>query len=197
MQTQKKPSLHHLIAFITALGSNMKHLPLVGIFFLIGCSSNETPKDKNTQVPLRIHAAANMNQGTHKKPLAQVIKIYHLRATERFEQTPFDSFLDDAQELRALGSDLVSVREMLLLPEQHYELNEKLENGAAYIGIVAFFREPAERRWRFAYEANASALTGITLGVHACALTSTQGALINTAAGATDTLATVKCQSKR
>ncbi|KRP45759.1 hypothetical protein TU73_11510 [Pseudomonas libanensis] len=161
----------------------------------MGCSSNETQEDKPPLIPLRIHAAANMNQGTHKKPLAQVIKIYHLRATERFEQTSFDSFLDDTQELRALGSDLVNSREMLLLPEQHYELNEKLENGAAYIGIVAFFREPAERRWRFAYDANASAPTGITVGVHACALTSTQGALISTTTGATDTLATVKCLS--
>lgn len=195
MQTQKKRALHPLIAFITALVSNTKYLVMVGIVFLTGCSSNEAQEDKPPLVPLRIHAAANMNQGTHKKPLAQVIKIYHLRATERFEQTPFDSFLDDTQELRALGSDLVNSREMLLLPEQHYELNEKLENGAAYIGIVAFFREPAERRWRFAYDANASAPTGITVGVHACALTSTKGVLISTTTGATDTLATVKCLS--
>lgn len=197
MHTQKEYTRHLFITSITALGNNIKYLPLIGIFFLMGCSSNETQEDKSTLIPLRIHTAANMNQGTHKKPLAQVIKIYHLRATDRFEQTPFDSFLDDVQELRALGSDLVNSREMLLLPEQHYELNEKLENGAAYIGIVAFFREPAERRWRFAYDANASASTGITLGVHACALTSTQGALISTATGATDTLATVKCPSKR
>lgn len=169
-------------------------LCLIGALLLTGCSSNEQQVEQTPLVPLRIHAAANLNQGTHKKPLAQVIKIYHLRATERFEQTPFDSFLDDTQELRALGPDLVNSREMLLQPEQHYELNEKLENGAAYIGIVAFFREPAERRWRFAYDANASAPTGITLGVHACALTSTQGALISTT-GATDTLATVKCPS--
>lgn len=169
-------------------------LCLIGALLLTGCSSNEQQVEQTPLVPLRIHAAANLNQGTHKKPLAQVIKIYHLRATERFEQTPFDSFLDDTQELRALGSDLVNSREMLLQPEQHYELNEKLENGAAYIGIVAFFREPAERRWRFAYDANASAPTGITVGVHACALTSTQGALINTT-GATETLATVRCPS--
>ena len=169
-------------------------LCLIGALLLTGCSSNEQQVEQTPLVPLRIHAAANLNQGTHKKPLAQVIKIYHLRATERFEQTPFDSFMDDTQELRALGSDLVNSREMLLQPEQHYELNEKLENGAAYIGIVAFFREPAERRWRFAYDANASAPTGITVGVHACALTSTQGALINTT-GATETLATVRCPS--
>ena len=177
--------------------ANAKHALLLLTFSLAGCSSNDTQEDKGALIPLRIHAAANLNQGTHKKPLAQVIKIYHLRATERFEQTAFDSFLDDTQELRALGSDLVNSREMLLLPEQHYEFNEKLENGAAYIGIVAFFRQPAERRWRFAYDANASAQTGITLGVHACALTSTQGTLINTTAGATDTLATVKCPSPR
>ncbi|WP_300730336.1 type VI secretion system lipoprotein TssJ [Pseudomonas sp.] len=176
---------------------NAKLVLLLLTLALAGCSSNDPQEDKSTLILLRIHAAANLNQGTHKKPLAQVIKIYHLRATERFEQTPFDSFLDDTQEQRALGSDLVNSREMLLMPEQHYELNEKLENGAAYIGIVAFFRQPAERRWRFAYDANASATTGITLGVHACALTSTQGALINATAGTTDTLATVKCPSSR
>lgn len=172
------------------------YLPLIGLSFLLGCTSKEPAMEIDTLVSLRIHAAENLNQGTHKKPLAQVIKIYHLRATERFEQTPFDSFLDDTQELRALGSDLVNVREMLLLPEQKYSLNEKLENGAAFIGVVAFFRQPAERRWRFVYDAKASGQSGITLGVHACALTSTQGALINTD-GAVDTLATVRCASKR
>lgn len=196
MQTLKKCKNSFSI-FLAQARNGAGTLWLIGVFLLTGCSSNERQVESAPLVPLRIHAAANLNQGTHKKPLAQVIKIYHLRATERFEQTPFDNFLDDTQELRALGSDLVNSREMLLQPEQHYELNEKLENGAAYIGIVAFFREPAERRWRFAYDANASAPTGITLGVHACALTSTQGALINTATGATDTLANVKCPSNQ
>ncbi len=182
---------------LSTIKNKLKYLPLIGAFLLTGCANSDSSADRKALIPLRIHTAENLNQGTYKEPLAQVIKIYHLRATERFEQTPFDSFLDDTQELRALGSDLVNSREMLLLPEQKYELNEKLENGAAYIGIVAFFRQPAERRWRFVYDADASAESGITLGVHACALTSTQGQLINPIGSSTDTLASVKCPSRR
>lgn len=195
MQTQPT-CITLLIGVLFSLRNKLIYLTLLGASFLVGCTSNDTKDDKKIPIPLRIHAAENLNQGTYKKPLAQVIKIYHLRTTERFEQASFDSFLDETLELRALGSDLVNAREMLLLPEQKYELNETLENGAAYIGVVAFFRQPAARRWRFVYDAKGSEQSGITLGVHACALTSTHGALINTG-GAVDTLANVKCPSKR
>ncbi|MDD1969115.1 type VI secretion system lipoprotein TssJ [Pseudomonas putida] len=160
---------------------------------LSGCASEEKVEAKSYSVPLRLHAGANLNQGNHKQPLAQVIKIYHLRAIERFEQTPFNSLLSTEEEEKALGTDLLDSRELLLVPNQHYETQENVSAEVQYIAVVAFFRQPAPRRWRVAYSTKDSETTGITLGIHACALTSTQGALVSNVPGNADSLVSVRC----
>lgn len=158
-----------------------------------GCSSDEV-RVESYSIPLRLHAGANLNQGKHKQALAQVIKIYHLRSADRFEQTSFNSFLSTKDEEQALGSDLLDSRELLLLPGQHYETRENVSAEVRYIGIVAFFRQPAPQRWRVAYSTEDSEHTGITVGIHACALTSAAGALVSKVPGNAESLASVSCE---
>jgi type VI secretion system protein VasD len=172
---------------------HQKCVVAVASLLMIGGCSTETPKIESYSVPLRVHAGTNLNQGKYKQPLAQVIKIYHLRAVERFEQTPFDDFLSTNEEEQALGSDLLDSREVLLVPGQHFETVEDLDADAKYIGIVAFFRQPAPQRWRLAYSTKDSQATGITLGIHACALSSTTGALVSKISSAANTLISVNC----
>lgn len=164
------------------------------LIVLSGCAT-ETIEAESYLVPLRLHAGANLNQGSHKQPLAQVIKVYHLRAIERFEQTPFDNFLNSAEEEKALGSDLLDSRELLLVPGQHFETLESVSAETRYIGIVAFFRQPAARRWRLTYSTKDSEAVGITVGIHACALSSTTGALVSKTSGGADSLVSVNCDA--
>jgi type VI secretion system protein VasD len=165
---------------------------MLALLSLSGCASEEI-KVESYSVPLRLHAGANLNQDKSEQPLAQVIKIYHLRSTERFEQTPFNSFLSTEEEAKALGTDLLDSRELLLVPTQHYETQEHVSSETQYIGVVAFFRQPAPQRWRFVYSTKDSEVTGITLGIHACAMTSTQGALVSKITGDPESLVSVNC----
>jgi type VI secretion system protein VasD len=167
-------------------------ISICALLTLSGCANDEI-KVESYSVPLRLHAGANLNQDKYEQPLAQVIKIYHLRSTERFEQTPFNSFLNTKEEEIALGTDLLDSRELLLVPGQHYETQENVSSEAQYIGVVAFFRQPAHQRWRFVYSTKDSELTGITLGIHACAMTSTQGALVSKITGNPESLVSVNC----
>jgi type VI secretion system protein VasD len=151
------------------------------------------PAKTQIQLPLALFAGPNLNAGNTKQAVPLVVKIYHLRALERFEQTGFDTFLDDDKVRAALGPDLIDEREILVLPAQKYKVTEKMTGDTQQLGVVGLFRAPAAKRWRFAYDVKGSQSTGITLGLHACALSSTTGALINDMAESPGSLANVRC----
>lgn len=185
---------------------------IVTSFILSGCASDgivsktlqavgikdEAPQAPAT-IPLRLVAGSNLNAGTGRRPSALVLKVYHLRSSQRFEQASFNAFLDQAGEQAALGADLLSVNEIVLMPGVKQELNEKLSDGTGTLGIVALFREPADGRWRFAFDPTHPDLpnTGITIGVHACALTTASPALTTKLLTPATSLGSVRCVATR
>lgn len=139
-------------------------------------------------VSIRLHAGQRLNTDPQGRPLALVARIYKLRQKTTFEQTPYDSFLDAEKEKQALGADLMEVKEVLLVPGQRYEIEEKVSKEAYFIGVVALFRAPAPQRWRATFGAAEAERSGITLGLHACAI-STAGSPDGGAA-----LSAVRCE---
>jgi type VI secretion system protein VasD len=169
--------------------------PLITLCLLMVSScTSEAIKPEPAEIPLRFVAAENLNQGNDKRPLALVLKIYHLRARERFEQVSFDSLLDPDSTEKQLGTDLVDAREILLSPEQHYEFTERFSAETRFLGVVAFFRQPAPGRWRHIYSLQNSEPTPITVGLHACAMTTTGGTLVNQVADEPELLGTARCK---
>lgn len=147
----------------------------LAILALQGCAGLRAPELPEAQKParnvaIRLHAAPNLNAGAGTQPLALATRIYKLRQLSAFQQMPFDAFLDPQRERQLLGSDLLDVREVMLIPGQHYETSEKVTREAGYIGVVALFRASSGNRWRVAYSAADAEKTGITIGLHACAL---------------------------
>lgn len=149
------------------------------------------------RVPLRLYAGDNLNAGNDKRALAAVIKVYHLRGNSRFEQAPFDAFLDTDRERVALGDDLVSVSEIVLTPGAQHEIEERMEADAEVLGIVALFHAPARNRWRLAFDVRHKKIekNGVTIGLHACAMTTSSESLLSRIAGDPSSLASVKCMS--
>jgi type VI secretion system protein VasD len=149
-------------------------------------------------VALRLHAGASLNTTPSGQSLALVVRIYKLRQPGAFQQAPYDSFLSAAKEKELMGADLLEVKEVLLIPGQHYDSVEKVSREAYFIGVVALFRAPSEQRWRLAFNAADAEKTGITLGLHGCALSvGTGSASASTGAGlapAGQSLSDVRCQ---
>jgi type VI secretion system protein VasD len=127
-------------------------------------------------VAIRLHAADKLNVDARGQPLALVARIYKLRQSAAFEQAPYAAFVDAAAEKAALGADLLEVREVTLVPGQHYEVTEKVTREAGYVGVVALFHAPAPQRWRLAFAAPEAEQAGLTVGLHACALSVGAGA---------------------
>jgi type VI secretion system protein VasD len=136
--------------------------------------AQKPPRD----IGLKLYAAPNLNAANDKKPLALVVRLYVLKDPTSFQQAPFDAFTDPAREKTVLGGDLLGVREVTLIPGQRYTVTEKVSREAQAFGIVALFRDPAMQRWKFAFDPAKSEKSGIMVGLHNCAMTITNGAVI-------------------
>jgi type VI secretion system protein VasD len=189
---------HKMAASRTAMNAHLiRHaLPLAACALLAGCAAapllgtaasavmqvagvgkSDAPKPPRN-VGITLYAAQNLNAATDNKPLALVVRLYVLKDPTSFQQAPFDSFTDPDKEKSVLGADLLSVREVTLIPGQRYTATEKVSRDAQAFGIVALFRDPAVQRWKLTFDPAKSEKSGIIIGLHNCAMTVTDGSVI-------------------
>ncbi|MGY4830235.1 type VI secretion system lipoprotein TssJ [Sphaerotilaceae bacterium SBD11-9] len=125
---------------------------------------------------LRVAASDSLNVDASGRSLSLVVRVYKLRSPTAFLNAPYDTFGNGAKEKQALADDLIEGREIVLLPGQQQEINERWAREAPYVGVVALFRAPAPQRWRYAFELEAAqADAGLVLGAHACTLSVASG----------------------
>ena len=144
------------------------------------------------KVALHLHAATRLNTDEHGQALALLVRIYKLRQRGAFEAAPYAAFLSPQAEREALGADLLEVSEVTLVPGQHLDLDQSVAREAGYLGVVALFHAPARQGWRAAFAAQDAERAGITLGLHACALSVGAGA--GASGEAPPPLSLVRCQ---
>ncbi len=128
------------------------------------------------KVTLRLHAGDVLNTDASGRSLSVVARIYKLRDKVAFEEAPYAAF----QELKSgkapdFAADIVAVREVVLTPGKQYDVVETVGSEAPYFAVVTLFRAPSPQRWRFVFDSKAASTTGVTLGVHACALSVSAG----------------------
>jgi type VI secretion system protein VasD len=122
------------------------------------------------QIALRIHAGQVLNIDPSGRSLALVLRIYKLRGTAQFAQITYPMFAATSADKPLQGDDVISSKEIVLVPGQKYEMIEPMPREATHLAVVALFRSPDNQRWRFVFDARAATKTGITLGAHGCAL---------------------------
>ena len=145
-------------------------------------------------VTLRLHAGAVLNTDATGRPLALVVRVYRLKNTESFLQSPYESFQPDTSyKSSTFAQDVIEMREIVLAPGQQSESIEKLGMDVGALAVVALFRAPQQHRWRFVFDAKTAAASGITLGLHGCAMSVAQGQPVGVAAEQMR-VAGVKCQ---
>lgn len=145
-------------------------------------------------VSIRLHTGPNLNAGSSNQSLALATRIYKLRQSATFQRMSFDDFLNSQVERELLGTDLLEVKEVMLIPGQRYEISEKVVRETYFIGVVALFRAPADNRWQVVFAASDAEKSGITLGLHACAISVGNGAAMIAASDSGASLATLHCQ---
>lgn len=127
------------------------------------------------KISFRLHAGDTLNTDTQRRSLSTVVRVYKLRTANAFLAAPYKSLGSEASEKAAFGGDLLDVREVVLTPGQKHEVLETMPAEASYLAVAALFRAPAPDRWRFVFSAQDSEKSGITVGVHGCALSVAAG----------------------
>jgi type VI secretion system protein VasD len=147
---------------------------------LAGCGGGALGLRKPAPVPesqqpprnvvVHLHAAPRLNVDARGQSLALLVRIYKLRQRGAFDQAPYAAFLSPQAERDALGADLVEVREVTLVPGQRLDVNDRLARDTPWLGVVALFHAPAGNAWRAVFPAVDAERAGVTVGLHACAL---------------------------
>ncbi|WP_164932012.1 type VI secretion system lipoprotein TssJ [Janthinobacterium sp. 17J80-10] len=148
---------------------------------------------KNIQ--LRLETSRDLNAGEDGQGLSTVFRVYKLRDRNAFLATPYTAFGNPEREKSAFGQDLLEVREMILSPGEIRELKEKVPSESPYLGAVALYRQPSAQRWRFVFSTTDSEKNGITLGLHACAMTATTTPPVGMTLNESALLSTARCKS--
>lgn len=122
------------------------------------------------RMALRLHAGQLLNLSAQGQPLSVVVRLFKLRERGALESAPHEAFhKDPAGRYPDVSGDILESRELVLTPGQKYEAVETLGTDVRYFAVVVLFRQPAEHRWRFIFDAKSAAGTGITMGLHGCA----------------------------
>lgn len=134
-----------------------------------GLRAGRAPESGAT-VTVSIEAAPALNASAAGEPLSVVLRIYQLKSEHGFARLPYERAQQDDMGAEALGAELESVRELIILPGKHYVLSLDTHRDTRHIGIVALFHSPAQGRWKLAVERGRAHKERIALKLGVCAL---------------------------
>ena len=124
-------------------------------------------------VGIRAEAASVVNRDDQGRPLSVVMRIYQLRDAGEFSRAPFEQLTRRDRE--TLGNDLIDRREVVMIPDATFSDVQKLAEQTRYVGVMAMFRRPDGRMWRYVFDRNDFDRKGIALKLEECAIRVVEG----------------------
>lgn len=101
-------------------------------------------------VKVGLSSTANLNMNRDNEPLPVVVRIYQLSDRASFENTTFNDIWK--RDLAVLGNAMLTRKEVIINPGSQQRIEFDRHDQAKYIGVVAIFRNPVDKRWRDVYE---------------------------------------------
>ncbi|MBB3457477.1 type VI secretion system protein VasD [Rhizobium sp. BK313] len=112
---------------------------------LAGCGHTPDP----TPTSIVLNADPGINPGETGAASPVVVRIYELKGIKAFNNANFFDFDKDTQ---LLGADLIASREYEMTPGSQQKYQKEISSEAAYIGVVASFRNIQSATWRDSIE---------------------------------------------
>jgi type VI secretion system protein VasD len=119
-------------------------LALLPAILATACAS--TQKDAEAPGDLDLYASAGVNRDSRGRPSPILVGIYGLKSTAAFDASGFTALQDHPRT--ALGEDLVSVEQMILLPGERKRIPAPRDPAVRQIGVVAGYRELGRTVWK-------------------------------------------------
>jgi len=97
-------------------------------------------------VHVDISSNAELNPDKKGDPLPVVVRVYQLNDKGAFESATFNQIWKNDEGI--LGGTLLTRNEIILNPASKDKVELDRHEQAKYVGVVAVFRNPVDRRWR-------------------------------------------------
>ena len=117
---------------------------IVAIGLALSACASGPPKTDKAKMTLK--AEAQINPDATGRPSPIVIRVYQLKAEDKFAAADFFALFDDDQ--KALGGDLLGREEVELAPGEKKELQFAVKRDAKFVGVLAAYRDIRNSRWR-------------------------------------------------
>lgn len=118
------------------------------MLLLVACGSNPTPK--RTSLAAEIRASTLANPDATGRPSPVVVYVLSLRSIDRFQSTQLVDILDGPAT--ALAADLVSFRQMTILPGETKTTEVDTTPETRFVAAVAALQNYSNLRWRDSVE---------------------------------------------
>lgn len=117
---------------------------------LCGCASDRKPPkesdESGNKIKFSVLVAEDVNRSVSGRPSPVRLDVYQLTANHDFNQADYFDLADNATE--TLGDKLIQRDRYMVRPGALMDLNMQLDSHTKYVGIVAGYREYAEKKWK-------------------------------------------------
>jgi type VI secretion system protein VasD len=125
----------------------MKKAHQMLFWFVLGASLILlTACPKEVRLNMVLSAASNVNPDPSGQALSVVVRVYQLKDKGRLETADYNAILKSDKE--TLSDDFLDRQERVVQPGTMEMLDIKPNPNAAYVGVVALFRNPTGDTWR-------------------------------------------------
>jgi type VI secretion system protein VasD len=120
-------------------------LIVISLSIAVLASCGSAPPKKHS-LEIRISAATDVNPDLQTRPSPIILHMLELTAIDGFNSADFFALTQD--DAAALGGDVLNKTEIILTPGSSQERVLDLDQGTAYLGFVAAYRDIDTSRWR-------------------------------------------------
>ena len=121
------------------------------VLAVAGCGVGQAVKDSTVDVAkwafttqvktmnMDLVSRSSLNANGAGQSLSTVVRIYQLKTPQAFQQLDYTQL--QTNDLTALKADLLAAKDVVLRPDASASISEPMSSDAAYVGVVAFFRD--------------------------------------------------------
>jgi type VI secretion system protein VasD len=123
-------------------------LPALGFSatLMLSAACKAPPPPPPTAVKISVAVLASANPDSSGRPSPVLVRVYELKSTAAFDSADF--FTLYGKDQATLGADLNAKSEFLLRPGENRSLEQTVQPGTKFIGVVAAYRDIERSRWR-------------------------------------------------
>lgn len=114
--------------------------------------------DAPNKAPMTLTASGDSNPDETGVPKPVVVRVYQLRASDKFLSADYDALFDDNDE-KVLDRDMISRNEFVLDPSERQVIEVAVSRETQFLGVAAGIRNFRTAKWREVVPAPRGGLT--------------------------------------